>query len=92
MQERWEESGVEFLPGTKTKDGGIKRYLPFSTGPRFVPCMAEMRTALSQGCKDIFAAKSKTLPCVLEANCLGQVRCLHVVQAVHRPVAGTHDA
>lgn len=39
-QERWQVPGAEFIPGTGkggTNEGGIKRYLAFSTGPRSLP-------------------------------------------------------
>lgn len=35
--ERWEGTGTEFLPGTgreESGEGGTKRYMPFSVGPR----------------------------------------------------------
>jgi hypothetical protein len=37
LQERWEGTGTEFLPGTgreESGEGGTKRYMPFSVGPR----------------------------------------------------------
>ena len=37
VQERWEATGAEFLPGSVKEgsgEGGTKRYMPFSVGPR----------------------------------------------------------